>query len=68
MNMIPAESSNLAAVGYERGTLYIRFRNGRLYAYFGVPETIYRGLMAADSHGKYFHAHIRDVYGYQEIG
>ena len=68
MIMHPVNSSNLTSVGYENGTLYITFHSGETYSYSGVPETIYHGLMAAGSHGKYFHAHIKNVYSYHRIG
>ena len=68
MNMTPVSSSNLSSVGYENGTLYIRFHNGRLYAYYNVPVSEYEALMSADSHGKYFNANIRNLYDYRRIG
>ena len=68
MNMTPVSSSNLSSVGYENGTLYIRFHNGRLYAYYNVPVSVYEALMSAGSHGKYFNANIRNLYAYARIG
>lgn len=68
MNMIPVSSSNLSSIGYEGSTLYIRFHSGGLYAYYNVPTSIYNGLMSAESHGKYFHAHIKGRYGDTKIG
>ncbi len=68
MVMAPVSSSNLESVGYENGTLYIRFRKGGLYAYYNVPEPIYKGLMMASSHGRYFHAYIKGQYGDTKIG
>ena len=67
MNMIPVSSSNLSAVGYENGILYIRFHGGQMYCYYGVPEFVYEELMSAPSHGKYFAANIRNVYRYQKL-
>ncbi len=64
MTMQPVASSNLSAVGYEKGTLYVSFNSGGLYSYDGVPETVYRGLMTAASHGSYFAAHIKNSYRY----
>lgn len=54
-------SSNLASVGYDptSKTLEIEFLNGGLYQYFGVPESVYQGLMSASSHGQYFDSHIK---------
>ena len=68
MNMIPVSSSNLSSVGYENSTLYVRFHNGSLYSYSGVPESIYHGLMSAPSHGSYLASHIKNVYPYRRIG
>lgn len=62
MYMTPVFSSNLKSVGYENGTLYVTFHNGGTYWYRGVPESVYRDLMSAPSHGKFFHAHIKNVY------
>jgi len=62
-------SSNLKSVGYDpdRRLLEIEFHTGAVYQYFNVPESVYRELMAAPSHGKYFHQHIKDQYRYQRI-
>ena len=62
-------SSNIHSVGYEdeTKTLEIEFHSGRVYQYYSVPRVIYEALMNASSHGKYFHAFIRDVFSYQRI-
>ena len=65
----PVTSSNIRAVGYDPGseTLEIEFHSGGVYRYSGVPESVYRGLMQAASHGSYFHAHIRERYSYRSV-
>ena len=68
MNMIPVSSSNISSIGYENGTLYVSFNHGGLYAYAGVPESIYHGLMSAPSHGRYLAAYVKGVYPYKRIG
>lgn len=68
MVMTPVSSSDLSSVGYENGTLYIKFNSGGLYAYSGVPVSVYNALMSAASHGKYFHANIKNNYSYSKIG
>jgi hypothetical protein len=62
-------SSNLKSVGYdaESQVLEIEFQNGHIYQYYGVPPSVYEGLMNASSHGKYFNAHIRDAYPYRKV-
>lgn len=58
------ESSNIASIGYdaENEILEIEFNHGGVYQYFDVPENVYKELMNADSHGKYFNAYIKDNY------
>ena len=63
----PVASSNLCAVGYDftSRTLEIEFNDGSVYRYSGVPENVYRALMSAGSHGRYFAAFIKDCYPYR---
>lgn len=68
MNMIPVSSSNIASIGYENGTLYVAFNRGGLYAYSGIPVSIYHGLMSASSHGSYLASHVKGIYPYRRIG
>lgn len=63
-------SSNLKSVGYDPATrtLEIEFLNSGLYQYSGVPESVYKELMSASSHGQYFDNHIKKgVYPYRKI-
>jgi hypothetical protein len=61
MKREPVESSSIAAVGYlpARRLMEIEFRNGGVYEYQGVPDTLYREFLRADSHGRFFTQHIR---------
>jgi hypothetical protein len=62
-------SSDLRSVGYDpiQSVLEIEFNSGGIYQYFNVPENVYHGLMTASSHGRYFHAHIKDHYRYVRL-
>jgi hypothetical protein len=57
-------SSNIRSIGYDATskTLEIEFNSVGIYQYFGVPKYIYDELMAASSHGTYFHQNIKDCY------
>ena len=68
LEMTPVRSSDIASVGYENGTLHVRFHSGGLYEYNNVPVSLYNGLMSAASRGQYFHAHIRGRYNDHRIG
>jgi hypothetical protein len=66
----PVCSSALRSVGYdqEQRVLEIEFTGGEVYQYFDVPAEVHRGLMAAESHGRYFHQHVRNAgYRYQRM-
>jgi hypothetical protein len=66
--MTAVQSSDLAAVDYDwSGTLTIEFHSGGVYEFYQVPPSEYEGLMNAHSHGKYFHACIKNQYDYQRI-
>jgi hypothetical protein len=62
--MAKVESEAMTDVEYNPAsrTLRIRFTDGDWYSYFAVPASVHRALLAADSHGRYFQAHIRDRY------
>ncbi|HEX3665133.1 MAG TPA: KTSC domain-containing protein [Rhizomicrobium sp.] len=64
------DSSAIIFARYDdrRRQLTIGFRGRpRSYRYDGVPGRVYQELIAADSVGRYFNAHIRDRYPFIEI-
>lgn len=70
MEMVPVDSSNIEAVGYDpdSATLTIQFiKGGSVYEYYDVPQYEYDGLMAADSKGSYANANIYKNYRQQKI-
>ncbi|ADD67492.1 conserved hypothetical protein [Denitrovibrio acetiphilus DSM 12809] len=68
--MVPVASSNVAEIGHDANTevLFIRFNDGSLYTYKGVPVFEYEGLLSADSVGSYLHRNIKGNYPYERIG
>lgn len=64
MRRVTVESSCIDSVGYDNEVLEVRFNNGGVYRYFEVPAQLYRQLLAAESKGRFFNAHIRDDYSY----
>ena len=58
------KSSVIAAVGYEaqRRRLEVEFHNGRVYAYLGVPASVYEELVTAESVGKFFNDGVKPHY------
>lgn len=64
MNRIAVESATLKAIGYNAacGILQLEFRSHAVYRYFGVPDSVYEGLLAAPSKGRYFNVTIRGCF------
>lgn len=60
-------SSAIAWVGYhpETRTLAVALKQGRAYDYLGVPRGVYRALLNAPSKGKFYNAHVKDVYPFR---
>jgi KTSC domain len=62
MRRVPVGSTSLDSVGYEDEVLEVRFNNGGVYRYFGVPARVHRELLRAESKGRFFNRVIRDGY------
>lgn len=60
-------SSNIDAIGYCLGTLYIRFHHGGSYAYDKVPFEVFNGMKDAESAGKYFHANVKSKFEFRKL-
>mgnify|MGYP002336510248 CR=1 FL=1 len=70
MFRVSVVSSNLRSVGYDPATavLEVEFHGGGVYHYYGVPDSVYQGLMSAASKGGYLADHVKGVYRYRRIG
>ena len=66
MNVISVESTALVAMGYDqpREILRLEFHSHSVYRYFEVPVSVYEGLVAASSKGRYFNGTIRRHFPY----
>jgi hypothetical protein len=65
--MHAVSSSNVEAVGYdsENQVVYVRFLNGAVYIYKGVPEYQFENLRTSSSVGSYLHSSFKNVYPYE---
>lgn len=63
------DSSNLDTADYHEDsqTLTIKFKSGQEWEYYDCPERIYKGLLGAESAGKYFNANIKGKFRCQKI-
>ena len=65
MEMIAVKSSNVHSIGYENGTLYVRFLTGALYEYYDVPGAEYDAFLNAPSKGRFVYYRLRGRYRYR---
>lgn len=57
-------SAFIQSAEYHKGKqlLLLTFGSDSSTVFYDVPIDIYEGLIEADSHGKYYHAHIKGEY------
>ena len=67
MNREPVKSSFIKEIGWENGTLEIKFSNDQVWQYFGVPPETWAGFRVAQSQGKFFHNYIKPNYAAQDV-
>ena len=65
----PVESSNIKEIGYDETSkiLMVKFHNGGLYAYDGVPTEVYENFKSAPSIGKFFIAAIKGKFHFRKV-
>jgi hypothetical protein len=63
------ESSLLQAVAYDApaAVLELKFHNGAIYRYFGVPVSTYDQFVRAESKGRYFNSDIRNRFTFVKL-
>ncbi|KFM99857.1 KTSC domain-containing protein [Bacillus clarus] len=63
MNLYPITSKNLVAVGYNPFSMVLRIKlKNATYDFFDVPESIYNGLLNAQSKSYYHDTYIKNSY------
>ncbi len=66
--MILVSSSNIESIGYENEQVYVKFLNGSIYVYKGVPLHEFENLRDSPSLGSYLHRNYKNVYPYEKVG
>lgn len=66
----PVSSSHVASIGYNVAwkLLEVKFRDGSLYEYSGVPFDTYTALTRAPSIGNFMHTQIKPRYAGTKTG
>lgn len=66
---VTVKSSNVAGIAYRLSEkrLFVEFKDGSVYAYENVAESVAKGMFSAGSMGKYVWSHLRDRYSYHKV-
>lgn len=68
VEMYLVNSSNIYAVGYDDGEMYVEFLDGSVYRYDDVPLDIWKGMLLVNSKGSYLHWRIKiNDYDYEDV-
>ncbi|HEU0046071.1 MAG TPA: KTSC domain-containing protein [Nitrososphaera sp.] len=69
IEMIPVVSSNIESIGYDDSNqrVLVKFLNGTIYAYIGVPIHEFENLRDAPSLGSYLHRNYKNIYPYERV-
>lgn len=65
--MIAVTSSNINSYNVEKDTLTIKFKNGNVYEFYAVPESVIEDFKRAESKGSFFFKHIKGKFGYKKL-
>jgi hypothetical protein len=64
MSLTLVNSSSIRAVGYDGNHLFVQFHtSATIYTHYGVPYSVFAGLMHSSSMGRYYNRYIRGRYG-----
>lgn len=61
------QSSQIESAGHENGVLYVLFRYGALYTYYGVPKHLFIDLVNDSSTKGCLNKHIEKRYPYERL-
>jgi KTSC domain len=69
MIWLPVDSKMFTSVAHDADeqTLYLRFQSGDVYCYFEFQAADLQAFLDAESHGRFFLAHIRDRFRYERM-
>jgi hypothetical protein len=63
----PVFSSNIEAVGYDNGTLYVKWNSGKISSYAGVPQDVAEKASNSWSVGSFIRQEIIPAYSHSYV-
>ena len=65
-DMIPVDSSDVAAIGFYNNVVQVQFLSGAVYQYFNVPKSVFDSFLSSASKGRFVH-YVLSAYSYKRI-
>ncbi len=67
--LLKGQSVAIKSFDYDRDkqVLMIEFKNGSIYKYLDVPESVYKEMKETPSVGKYFNLNVKDKFGFDLV-
>lgn len=67
--LLKGQSVVIKSFDYDRNkqVLMIEFKNGSIYKYLDVPESVYKEMKETPSVGKYFNLNVKDKFGFDPV-
>jgi frataxin-like iron-binding protein CyaY len=68
MKHVKVSSAHIASIAYDPHSrdMEVKFNNGSVYVYHGVPPQEHAAFLASPSHGQYFHYNIKPHYSSEQ--
>lgn len=66
-NWIPVVSTNVAAIAYADGELFVEYNSGGTYMYWLVPQQVFDSLLNASSKGAFINSETKPFYACRKL-
>jgi hypothetical protein len=67
LSWIPVDSSNVAAIAYADGELFVQYNSGGTYVYWTVPERVFEALLNVGSKGTFVNVEVKPLYSCRKL-
>lgn len=67
LEFINVDSSNIEKIAWKPNELYVQYKSGSLYKYDGVTHGVWKGLVKAESKGRFMNSVIKESYKYTKV-
>lgn len=67
MERVKVLSSMIESIAWDKNTLTVEFKGGKVFEYQDVPQPTWEQFFRSDSKGKFFHSQIKNKFDFREV-